>query len=365
MAGMWSFPVVALVSLVLVSSSATAHNDFHSWLENNKAMYEARMGQIANGINVTMEDALAVAENGTKVLVVCKDGSCDYGTLQAAVDSIPVGNTQRYILKIKPGLYKEKVNVPRTKPFVTFLGDPINMPTISYNGNSAKYGTWNSATVIVEADYFIAMNVIFENSSPRPKDGEEGQAVALRISGDKAAFYRCRFIGFQDTLCDDVGRHLFKNCFIQGTVDFIFGAARSLYSNCEINSVATGRTAITAQARSSESDEGGFSFVNCKITGTGQATLSRAWRKYSRVIFARTYMGNLIDKLGWDNHGYTDRDQTVFYGEYQCFGPGATMDGRVPYAKKLRTEDVKPFLDVTYILGRTWLRTPPPFQNLN
>ncbi|KAI5339334.1 hypothetical protein L3X38_018606 [Prunus dulcis] len=85
---------------------------------------------------------------------------------------------------------------------------------------SQKYGTVNSATVIVEADYFVATNLIIKNSSPRPYGKRVGvQTVALRVSGNKSALYNCRLIGFQDTLCDDMGNHFFKDCYIEGTIN--------------------------------------------------------------------------------------------------------------------------------------------------
>lgn len=69
-----------------------------------------------------------------------------------------------------------------------------------------------------------------QNSAPKPDGKRKGaQASALRISGDKSTVYNCRILGFQDTICDDRGYHLFKDCYIEGTVDFIFGSGTSLY----------------------------------------------------------------------------------------------------------------------------------------
>ncbi|KAF5458614.1 hypothetical protein F2P56_022633, partial [Juglans regia] len=165
-----------------------------------------------------------------KIIKVRKDGAGDFKTVTDAVESIPSGNTDRVIIYIAGGNYKEKVVVDRSKPFVTFYGKPGNMPTITYDGTAKKYGTWESATVAIESDNFMAVNIIFVNSSPKPDPRKsDGQAVALRISGDMAAFYSCKFIGFQDTLCDDRGRHLFQSCYIEGSVDFIFGNGKSLY----------------------------------------------------------------------------------------------------------------------------------------
>ncbi|KAK9101127.1 hypothetical protein Scep_024557 [Stephania cephalantha] len=292
-----------------------------------------------------------MAEKSFKVIKVRKDGSGDFKTLRDAVNSVPSGNTKRTIIYIGPGEYKEKVTVERTKPFVTFYGSSSNTPILSYDGTASKYGTVNSASVIVESEYFMAVNIIFKNSAPKP-DGKKlngEQAVAMRISGDKAAFYNCKFLGYQDTLCDDKGNHFFQNCYIEGTVDFVFGDGRSLYLGSELHSIAEGESAITAQGKEQSGDDGGFAFVHCKITGTGNTYLGRAWKERAKVVFAYTYMGTLVNPEGW----------TVFYGEYQCTGPGASTSKRAKYTKILSNGEAKPYLDKSYINAATWLLPPP------
>ncbi|CAL9095344.1 unnamed protein product [Musa textilis] len=308
----------------------------------------------------TLDPLFAEPERSGRVVTVSKDGSGDFRTITDAVNSIPSGNTARTVIKIGPGVYREKIHVDQSRPYVTFYGQPGAMPTISFDGTAARYGTANSATVAVESSNFVASNVIFENTAPMPSDGVQGaQAVAMRISGDMAAFYNCKFYGYQDTLCDDTGRHFFKNCFIRGTVDFIFGNGRSIYQNCEIESVADNVAYITAQARSNPSDKSGFSFIHCNITGTGNAFLSRAWREMSRVVFSYTHMGRLIDPRGWDNKGIAGRNRTVYFGEYKCLGPGAVTDGRVRFARLLTDEQARPFLTMDFIQAQSWLLPPP------
>ncbi|XP_068658073.1 putative pectinesterase 63 [Aristolochia californica] len=321
---------------------------------------EERKVEIQKNVGNKFDLELLSAEAHPVVITVRKDGKGNFRTITDAINSIPPRNARRRIIMIGKGVYREKITVDRMKPFVTFYGQPNEMPTISFDGTAAEYGTWNSATVAVDSHYFMAVNIVFENSAPMPTPGAIGaQAVAMRISGDKAAFYNCRFHGYQDTLLDDKGKHYFKNCYIRGLVDFIFGNGRSRYEDCEIHAVARGETAITAQARETLADKSGFVFVHCRITGTGSAYLGRAWKPSSRVVFAYTYMGELINPKGWDTYGFKNRERTVFYGEYQSAGPGANTSNRASFGKELTNEQVKPFTSMSYIRADTWLLPPP------
>ncbi|CAL9024302.1 unnamed protein product [Prunus brigantina] len=326
----------------------------NTWFNNNVNPYKERQG--------TLDPALVTAELGQTVVKVMKDGSGEFKTITDAVNSIPAENTKRVIVYIGGGQYNEKITIPRNKPFVTFYGSPTNMPTLIFGGNAQKYGTVDSATVIAESDYFVAANLIIKNSSPKPDGKRVGeQALALRVSGNKSALFNCRVIGFQDTLCDDKGNHFFKDCFIEGTVDFIFGSGKSLYLNTELHVLGNNEmTVITAQARDSASEDTGYSFVHCNITGTGNGTyLGRAWRISPRVVFAYTSMSEVITPAGWNNKNRPERDGTVFYGEHKCSGPGSSMVGRVKYTKQLNEEQVKPFLNLGFIQGSKWLLPPP------
>ncbi|ONK79528.1 uncharacterized protein A4U43_C01F7270 [Asparagus officinalis] len=357
-----NFPPILLISFFFLHSMATGINislrcaDLNPQISNSSKGF--KKGEIAQGNSIDPE--LASAEKQPKIITVRKNGKGDFRTLREAINSIPSGNKKRTILRIGPGVYKEKVTVDRLKPYITFYGEPDQMPRITFDATASQYGTINSATVAVESDYFVASNIIFENSSPKPILGMQGsQAVAMRISGDKAAFYNCRFYGHQDTLCDDKGLHFFKDCYIRGTVDFIFGDGRSIYSNCKLVSIADGVTAITAQGRYSTSDNSAFVFLNCNITGTGNAFLGRAWKENSRVVFAYTYMGNLINPRGWDDKGYSNRQGSVFYGEYKSQGPGAATKHRVKFTKLLTDEQAKPFVSMNFIQASQWLKPPP------
>ncbi|KAM3230652.1 hypothetical protein ACQJBY_061058 [Aegilops geniculata] len=331
----------------------------------------------------------------TSIFCVDPNGCCDFTTVQSAVDAVPRSSQKRNVVWINKGIYFEKVTVPATKPNITFQGQGFDLTAVMWNDTAnSSHGTFYSASVSVFAAGFVAKNISFINVAPIPRPGDVGaQAVALRIGGDQAAFWGCGFFGAQDTLHDDRGRHYFKECFIQGSIDFIFGDARSLYENCRLISIADPVPAgvrsitgsVTAHARESNQENTGYSFVNCSIGGTGWIWLGRAWRPYSRVVFAYTSMSNIIASDGWNDWNDPSRDQyaspallvfsginsectltsvcsmisiarSVFYGEYKCTGDGAHLAGRVPYALELSDVQALPYLNTSFIDGDLWLK---------
>ncbi|CAK7336896.1 unnamed protein product [Dovyalis caffra] len=353
---------IAAAILLLVSATLGSNDrspipgdpsSLNSWFQANVKPYAKREG--------TLDPSLETAEAKPRTIKVRKDGNGDFKTLTDAVKSIPLGNTQRVIVDIGAGVYNEKIQIEKQKPFVTFKGSASSTPTLTFAGTARVFGTVYSATLQVDSDYFVASNIIIKNSAPRPSGKlKEEQAVALRIGGDKAAFYNCRLIGFQDTLCDDKGRHFFKNCYIEGTVDFIFGSGRSLYLGTEINVLADqGLAVITAQARYRE-DDSGFSFVHCKVNGIGKgAFLGRAWTERPRVVFAFTTMSSVVNPAGWSDNLHPERDRMVSFGEYKCKGPGSNPSSRVKFSKQLTPQQANAFISLAYIEGSKWLLPPP------
>ncbi|XP_010259712.1 PREDICTED: pectinesterase PPME1-like [Nelumbo nucifera] len=306
-----------------------------------------------------LDAALAEAEKSKKVIKVNQDGSGEFKTVTEALKSIPKYNKERVVISIGPGEYVEKITVD--KPFITFYGSPQNMPTLSFDGTAHEYGTVDSASVMVLANYFVAVNIIMKNSAPIPTGKfrfNGGQAVAMRVSGDKAAFYNCRFIGFQDTLLAYKGRHYFKDCYVEGTVDFVFGGGKTLFMNTEIRSVSNELVMIVAQARKNASEDNGFSFVHCNVTGTGDIYLGRPWFPYGRIIFAFTELCAQVNPLGW--HEGAVPTTNVYFVEYKNTGPGSNIDKRPAWVKtKLTDAEVQPFLSTAFINGDDWL-TPLP-----
>ncbi|XP_051136035.1 probable pectinesterase 8 [Andrographis paniculata] len=303
--------------------------------------------------------------NMTAWLCVDPNGCCNFTRIQAAVDAVGVMSSKRTIIWINNGMYFEKVIVPKTKPNITFQGQGYTTTAIVWNDTAnSSHGTFYSGSVQVFAPNFIAKNISFMNVAPIPGPGAIGaQAVALRISGDEAAFWGCGFFGAQDTLHDDRGRHYYKECYIQGSIDFIFGNAKSLYENCRMTSIASPvppgtriiNGAVTAQGKASKDENSGFVFVNCSIGGTGRIWLGRAWRPFSTVVFAYTAMSDIIAPEGWNDFNDPTRDQTIFYGEYNCTGEGANSTLRAPYAQRLNDTQASLFLNVSFIDAQQWL----------
>ncbi|XP_009621417.1 putative pectinesterase 11 [Nicotiana tomentosiformis] len=287
----------------------------------------------------------------TAILIrVDQSGQGDFKKIQDAIDAVPSNNSELFFIWVKPGTYREKIVVPGDKPFITLSGTEASNTIITWSDGG---DITDSPTLTVLASDFVARYLTIQNSF-----GTSGKAVALKVKGDRVAFYGCRIQSYQDTLLDDAGRHYYSNCYIEGAVDFIFGNAASLYERCHIHSVAAG--AITAQGRESPLENTGFTFLGCKITGTGGSTaLGRPWGSYSRVVFVYTFMSSIIQPEGWNDWGDSSKQSTAYYGEYKCYGAGANRSKRVGWSRSLSNEEAAPFLTKNMIGGRSWLRPAP------
>ncbi|CAN6971517.1 unnamed protein product [Brassica rapa subsp. trilocularis] len=313
-----------------------------------------------------------------KTVVVGQSGATHFKTIQAAIDSVPSGNNKWIKIQLQNGIYFEKIVIPMEKEKIILQGNNPLEVIIQYNDAGQAS---SSGPMIVNAEYFIAINVTFKNSynsiaSVVPYKKIK-VAPSIVLLADKAWFYGCSFISVQDTLADLVGRHYFKNCYIEGAIDFIWGGGQSLYEKCVIYVKAMMNVKgmmndemvksrgmlpgfITAQGRQSEQDTSGFVFKNCEIKGDGRASLGRAYRGYSRVVFYATSMSNVIVPQGWDAWHYKGEEDKITFVEVKCTGEGANKQGRVGWEKNLSDTDIDFLINTkTFIAGDGWMTTLP------
>ena len=309
----------------------------------------------------------ALSRAAAATLTVSQEG-VGYRTVQEAIDAVPRGNQRPYTIKIRKGVYFERITVPRDKPFVRLVGEGAQNTVLTYNLSTATTAeTRYSASSYVFADDFQAENLAFENSY-----GAGSQAVALFVGADRAVFRRCRFLGWQDTLyvngpaCHFVpqplaateaascaaGRHFFDQCSIEGHVDFIFGDAAAVFRECRIHSKGPGY--VTAQSKTYPEQTSGFVFDRCRLTGenTGKGVyLGRPWRAYSQVVYRNCWLGTHILPPGWSVWKGNHNHETAFYAEYQSEGPGAHPEARVAWSHQLSAADAARFSLPGYLRG--------------
>ncbi len=280
------------------------------------------------------------AFGATPDAVVAADGSGQYKTVQEAINSAPQTTSidRPWVILIKPGTYKEVVYVQREKRHVHLLGKDPQQTILTYNLHAnmkgldgLNIGTFRTPTVTIDADDFTVENLTFENSA-----GPVGQALAVRVDGDRATFRNCRFLGYQDTIFVNRGRQYFEGCTIVGTVDFIFGGATAYFSKCTLHSLRDGY--ITA-ASTPSAQPFGFVFADCRITAGTPDTkiyLGRPWRSFASTIFINTEMSGSVRPEGWHNWDKPEREKTTRYAE---FNSTPAPSGRVAWARQLTADE--------------------------
>ncbi|KAI3936175.1 hypothetical protein MKW92_051586 [Papaver armeniacum] len=305
-----------------------------------------------------------------------KNEQLSYTSIQAAIDSIPDQNDKWIQIFVNTGSYWEKISL--NKSCILLEGANAQNTLIEFD---AHQDTLESATFNSVAENFVAKHITFVNTynynlygrgiyhtTSRHQSGNANnvtQAVAAMISGDKSAFYDCGFFGVQDTLWDNYGRHYFKDCFIDGAIDFIMGNGQSIYENCTIrvlgNAIAAsgGVGYITAQSRGSDEDPSVFVFKGGVVEGDGKAWLGRAWGNHSRVIFNGTYFNDIIVPEGWSAWEFVNDPVKYFtYTDQNCAGPGSDTSGR-QYNTTLTDQQMQQFTYLSYIDAEGWISNQP------
>jgi pectinesterase len=275
-------------------------------------------------------------------IVVARDGSGDYRTIQEAVESVRAFMDYTVNIYIKPGTYKEKLIVPSWVRNVQFIGEDVNTTVITYDdhANINKMGTFRTYTVKVEGTGITFRNLTIENNA-----AQLGQAVALHTEGDKLKFINCRFLGNQDTIYTgkERTRLYFGDCYIEGTTDFIFGPSTALFERCTICSK---RDSYVTAASTPADVEYGYIFKDCKLIaaeGVTKVYLGRPWRPYAATVFINCELGSHILPVGWHNWKNPDNEKTARYAEYQNTGAGADTSQRVSWSRQLTAKEAKQY----------------------
>jgi len=277
-------------------------------------------------------------------VVVALDGSGDFRSVQAALDAIPPGDGRTYEVHIRNGVYSGVVTVDARKHRVRLIGEDAERTVLRYDNhagtrlpNGDTLNTWTCASTFIYGDDFHAENIPFRNDA----GFTAGQAVALRVEGNRASFRHCRMIGFQDVLflSGSGVKHYFRDCYIEGTTDFIFGASTAWFQDCHIHSRKNSH--VTAASTNSIIPYG-FVFRNCRLTADStidKVSLGRPWTPTASVTYLDCWMDRHIIPEGWNNWRNPANEATARYAEYRSRGPGGLPERRVAWARQLSTEE--------------------------
>ncbi|XP_071724962.1 pectinesterase-like isoform X2 [Rutidosis leptorrhynchoides] len=302
-------------------------------------------------------------------VVVAKDGSGKYKTVKEAVDAAPVNSKTRYVIYVKKGVYNENFEIAKSKKNLMLVGDGMDLTIITGSLNVVDGSTtFKSATVAAVGDGFMAQDIWFQNTAGPQKH----QAVALRVGADQSVFYRCKIDAYQDTLYTHTNRQFYRDCYITGTVDFIFGNAAVVFQNCKIvarKPMSNQNNMVTAQGREDPNQITGTSIQNCDVIASSdlgpvktsiKTYLGRPWKAYSRTVVMQSNIGDHVDPTGWSIWEGDFALKTLYYGEYMNKGVGAGTSKRVNWPGfKVITDvaEAKKFTVAELIQGGAWLQS--------
>ena len=280
----------------------------------------------------------AWAQERQDTIVVSRDGTGNFRTLQEAIESARAFMDYTVTIYVKNGVYKEKVIVPSWVENIDIIGEDRDKTIITYDdhANINKMGTFRTYTVKVEGSDITFKNLTIENNA-----AQLGQAVALHTEGDRLKFINCRILGNQDTIYTGAKftRLYFKDCYIDGTTDFIFGPSTALFEDCIIHSK---RNSYVTAASTPKEAKYGYVFKHCKLTaepGVDKVYLGRPWRPYAYTLFIECELGKHIVLAGWHNWGKQSNEETARYMEYKNNGEGANASERVAWSKQLTKKE--------------------------
>ena len=309
------------------------------------------------------------AVNAQYDVTVAKDGSGNFTTLQAAIDSAPSNQTTPYKIFVKRGKYIEKVNIPTAKTFIYIIGESINETIISWNDYSGKAGVTQIATITINGNDCAMMNITVENSWGRQNDGP--QALAVQANSDRLIFKKCRFISGQDTFMANGNgrRQYFSNCYFDGNTDFIYGSAIAAFDSCVIfcrDRLDGSAGGYFTAADTPPLQTYGYVFRNCLLplnNGTTTYTLGRPWgndvQPYSsktKVVFLNCRMGKNISPQRWSPWSAATDTTVITYAEYNTMyfnGTPVDLSKRLSWTQQFDSAMAAPYFINSNLFG-TW-----------
>ena len=304
-------------------------------------------------------DLVAANYDNPDTIIVARDGSGQFRTIGEAIEVCRAFMDYHKVIYIKKGTYKEKLIIPQWLQNIELCGEDRDQTVITYDDHAnivyaptgKAMGTFRTYTLKIEANDITLKNLTVENNAARL-----GQAVALHTEGDRLVFLNCRFLGHQDTVYTGMPntRLYFKDCYIEGTTDFIFGPSTAWFEyctiHCKINSYIT--------AASTPQDVAyGYVFNNCTVTAAPEATqvyLGRPWRDYGYTLFMNCELPKSIRPEGW-HHWQKEREQTARYFEFGNKGEGADTKQRVAWSRQLTKKEAQQITpEVVFNIQNSW-----------
>ena len=278
-------------------------------------------------------------------LVVARDGTGQFRNVAEAIEVCRAFMEYHKVIYVKKGIYKEKLVIPQWLTNIEICGEDRDQTIITYDDHANIFlpeigkgmGTFRTYTLKIQGSKITLKNITIENNAARL-----GQAVALHTEGDQLSFINCRFLGHQDTIYtgNAHSRQYFKDCYIEGTTDFIFGPATAWFEHCDIFCKAD--SYITA-ASTPQDVPYGYVFNNCRITADKNVTkvyLGRPWRDYGYTLFMNCELPAVIRPQGW-HHWQKEREKTARYLEYNNRGEGAATNERVSWSRQLTKKEAQ------------------------
>ena len=257
-------------------------------------------------------------------------------TITSAVKAIPGRNSEPVEIVVAPGIYREQVRIPPRKNCVTLRARESGTVTLVSDVSDYNYKKKSCAqaeALKVDADDFTAIGIRFANtaSTELVAIGRKGagQAQALSVRGDRAAFYSCAFYGHQAVMFlrgpnDRQGVVYFRDCLIEGASDAIYGGTIALFENCRYRALRGGAMTM---ANTDKENDFGFIFKDCAVEAADgmNLILGRPWRPYAKVALIDCKLSGGVSPKGWKTNGRPGEDGygTAFFGLFNCRGAGA------------------------------------------